>query len=58
MVGKDKSNNLNEQLKRNYSSLEIGIISFSYADGILTLNGSNEQFDNGTNDGTWEEFEG
>ena len=45
-------------MDKNYFSPEIEIISFSLADNVLTLNGSNERFDNGTDDGIWEEFQG
>ena len=40
---------------KGYCSPEIKIYFFSSAD-VLTLSSNNEQFDNGTNDGTWEDF--
>ena len=45
-------------MDKNYFSPEMKIIFFSLVDDVLTLNGSNERFDNGTDDGAWEEFEG
>ena len=44
-------------MDKSYFSPEMKIIFFSLADDVLTLNGSNEQYDNGTGDGTWEEFQ-
>ena len=45
-------------MNKGYFSPEIKVVFFSLADDVLTLNGSNERFDNGTGDGTWEEFQG
>lgn len=45
-------------MDKGYFSPEIKVIFFSLADDVLTLNGSNERFDNGTDDGAWEEFQG
>ena len=39
-----------------YFSPEIKVNFISLADDVLTLNGSNERFDNGTVDGEWEEM--
>lgn len=44
-------------MDKGYCSPEVKVVFFP-ADDVLTLNGSNERFDNGTDDGTWEEFEG
>ena len=41
-----------------YCSPEIKVYFFSLDDDVLTLNGSNERFDNGTEDGEWEESQG
>ncbi len=43
-------------MKKSYFEPEIEIASISTDDDILTM--SNESYDNGTNDGTWEDFEG
>ena len=44
-------------MNRGYYSPEIEIIFFSLADGVLTLNNSDERYDNGTSDGVWEDFQ-
>ncbi len=45
-------------MKKCYFEPEMEIISFSQADDVLALNGSSESYDNGTSDGSWEDFQG